>query len=72
MPHTISLRIPDDVYKKLKALCSDLDRNRSYLIKKAIEQYINDHIDYRMALDRLKVKDDKILSSKELRKKLGI
>ena len=72
MAHTISLRLKDEVYDKLNNLCEEMDRNKSYLIRKAIEQYIDEYSDYQIALERLRDKDNKIISSNELRNKIGL
>ena len=72
MPHTISLRLKDNIFEKLEFLCKDLDRNKSYIIKKALERYLEDYSDYQIALDRLRDKDDEIISSVEMRKRLEL
>ena len=71
LPTSVSIRIPDDIHAQLEEIAEDTDRSKSYLIKKAIEQYLNEFADYQLALDRLNDKDDEIISSKELRKRLG-
>ena len=43
-----------------------------FIIKSALVQYLDEYIDYQIALDRLKDKDDKIITSEDLRKELGI
>ena len=71
LPTSISLRIPDNIHEQLEEIAEDTDRSKSYLIKKAIEHYLEEFADYQMALDRLNDKNDDIISSKELRKRLG-
>ena len=71
LPTSISLRIPDNIHEQLEEIAEDTDRSKSYLIKKAIEHYLEEFADYQLALDRLNDKDDDIISSKELRKRLG-
>jgi RHH-type rel operon transcriptional repressor/antitoxin RelB len=66
----ISLRLPENIVSQLEAVADNTDRSRSYLIKKAIEKYLEEYADYQIALDRLHDKDDKIISSKEMRKRL--
>lgn len=60
------------VAKALDDLASALERPRTYLIREAIETYLKEYGDYRMALDRLLDKDDEIIESSELRRRLGI
>ena len=71
MSISISLRLPDDIHEQLEDVAEDTDRSKSYLIKKAIEQYLEEYADYQLALDRLNDKDDEIISSKEMRKRLA-
>ena len=71
MPVSISLRLPQTVHEQLKEIAEESDRSKSYLIRKAIERYLEEYADYRIALDRLHDKDDEIISLKELRKRLA-
>ncbi|MEE9115340.1 MAG: DUF6290 family protein [Thermoplasmata archaeon] len=71
MPAPISLRLPKVVHEQLEEIAEESDRTKSYLIRKAIERYLEEYADYRIALDRLYDKDDEIISSKELRKRLA-
>lgn len=41
MAHTISLRLQDDSFSRLEYLCQELERTKSYIIKKALEQYLD-------------------------------
>jgi RHH-type rel operon transcriptional repressor/antitoxin RelB len=68
----LSIRLPDDLAHRLEGLSSSLDRPKSYLIRKAIETYLAEYADYQAALDRLHDKDDAVVSSAALRKKLGL
>ena len=71
MPKAISLRLPESVHDQLEEIAEDTDRSKSYLIRKAIERYLEEYADYRIALERLHDKDDEIISPKELRKRLA-
>jgi len=71
IPISVSLRLPDDVHAQLEDIAEDTDRSKSYLIKKAIEQYLEEYADYQLAIDRLNNKDDEIISSDEMRKRLA-
>ena len=71
MSKAISLRLPEDIHEQLEEIAEDIDRSKSYLIRKAIERYLDEYADYRIALERLNDKDDEIISSKELRKRLA-
>ena len=72
MPHTISLRLKDGTFEKLGELSKELDRSKSYIVKKALDQYFDSYADYQIALDRFKDKDDKIISAEDMRDKLGL
>ena len=68
----LSVRLPEGVMHALDRVASDVDRPRSYLIRKAVESYLDEHAEYQIGLDRLRDKDDKVISGKELRKRLGL
>ncbi len=70
MSVAISLRLPAELEKAVRELSRAMDRPKTYLICKAIETYIRDYAEYQIALDRLHDKDDAILSSAELKKRL--
>ena len=71
MPVSLSLRLPDDSARALERLALSLDRSKTYIVRKALEAFLAEYADYHIALDRLRDKDDKVISSAELRKRLG-
>ncbi|MBI3312430.1 MAG: ribbon-helix-helix protein, CopG family [Candidatus Omnitrophica bacterium] len=68
----MSVRLPDQVMDALNRVASEVDRPRSYVVRKAVESYLDEYAEYRVAQDRLLHKGDKIISGKELRKRLGL
>ncbi len=72
MSKGVSVRLPDRVAGELEKLAASTERAKSYIIRKAIETYLLDHADYQIALNRLRDKDDAIISGSELRKRLGL
>ena len=72
MSSSLTIRIPEDIARRLDALARSLDRPKSYIVKKAMESYFDEYSDYLIALDRLHDKDDAIISSKELRRRLAL
>ena len=68
----LSVRLSDEVVHALDRVSSEGDRPRSYLIRKAVESYLDEYAEYQVGLDRLRDKDDKVISGKELRKRLGL
>ena len=47
---------------------ASLDR----IVRKALETYLAEYADYRVALDRLRDKEDAVISAAELRKRIGL
>jgi RHH-type rel operon transcriptional repressor/antitoxin RelB len=72
MNTAISVRLPKALADQLDSIAKETERPRSYIIQKAIESYIEDYADLQVALDRLHDKTDPVISSKELRKSLGL
>jgi len=72
MATLISLRLPDKILKPLTKLSEDAERPRTYFIIKALENYLDEYQDYQIAIERLHDRNDEIISSSELRKKLGV
>ncbi len=71
MSRSISVRLPDRTARALDELARATDRPKTYFIEKALESYLAEYADYQIALDRLRDKDDAILSAAELRKRIG-
>lgn len=72
MSTAISIRLPKDLSDDLEKLAKAIDRPKTYLVREAIETYVEEYGDYRMALDRLLDKDDEIVGGSELRRRLGV
>ena len=72
MSTAISIRLPKDLSDDLERLAKAIDRPKTYLVREAIETYVEEYGDYRMALDRLLDKDDEIVGGSELRRRLGV
>ena len=72
MATSITVRVPDDLVNQLDELAVSLERSRAYLVKKAMEMYLSEYADYLIALERLRDKDDDIISSQEMKNLLGI
>jgi len=71
MTTSISLRLPEDMHEMLEEIAGDTDRSKSYIILKAIAKYLDEYAEYQIALDRLNDKDDRIVTPKEMRKRLA-
>jgi len=72
MSKIITVRLPEEISDKLDDLSLEIRRKKSFIIKSALEQYLDEYADYQIALDRLKDKQDKIITSEDLREELGI
>lgn len=69
---TVSIRLPNGMAKALDAITRETERPKTFILKKALESYLEEYADYQIALDRLTDKNDLIISSKELRKALDL
>ena len=72
MSTAVSIRMPDELARQLDVIARETERPRSYIIQKALEQYLEDYADLQIALDRLNDRTDPVISGKELRKSLGL
>ena len=66
MSEPVSVRLPEDVAKRLEELAKSLDRPKTYIVTKALKEYLEEYEDYLIALHRLNDKDDRLVSEKEL------
>lgn len=64
--------MPDVLARELAHIADETERPRSFHIQKALESYIEDFADVQIALDRLRDQKDPVVSSRELRKALGL
>ena len=72
MSTAISVRLPKELAKRLDGIAKETERPRSFIIQKALESYIEDVADLQIALDRLHDTSDPVISTKEMRKSLGL
>ena len=66
MSDTVSVRLPEDIAKRLDELAKSLDRSKTYIVTKALREYLEEYEDYLIALNRLNDKNDRVISEKEL------
>ncbi|MGE5276957.1 MAG: ribbon-helix-helix protein, CopG family [Acidobacteriota bacterium] len=71
MSVSVSVRLADRTARTLEELARATDRPKTYFIEKALESYLAECADYQVALDRLRDKDDPIIPSAELRKRIA-
>jgi len=68
MTEAVSIRLPDDVAKRLDELAKSLDRPKTYIVTKALREYLEEYEDYLIALHRLNDKNDRVISERDLLK----
>jgi len=56
----------------LKSLSETIDRSKAYIIKKALQAYLEDYSDYLIAQERLNDKNDRVVSCDEMRELIGL
>ncbi len=66
----VTARLPDDLVAVLDEAARRLGRSRAELIRKALEYYLDDVEDLRLALERLQDPDDPVLDWEEVRRDL--
>lgn len=66
MTEAVSVRLPEDIAKRLDELAKSLDRPKTYIVTKALKEYLEEYEDYLIALHRLNDKDDRVVTEKEL------
>lgn len=71
----MTIRLPEEMEKRLSQLAKETHRTKSYYVKRAIEAFLDDQEDYLAALasyeDYLQ-SGKKSISLEELEKKLGL
>jgi RHH-type rel operon transcriptional repressor/antitoxin RelB len=71
----MTIRLPEETEKRLSKLAENTHRSKSYYVRRAIEEFLDDQEDYLAALasyeDYLK-SGKKSISLEELEKKLGL
>ena len=69
---TVSVRLPDALAARLEGVAREAERSKFFIIQKAIEAYLEDYVDLRIALERLRDPADAAIGGKELRASLGL
>ncbi len=72
MTVTLSVRLPKDLADELEEVAELLDRPKTYVVRKALKEYLDEYADYLIALERLRDKDDETISAEEMRERLGL
>ena len=72
MKNTILVNIKDRLKKRVYKLAKESKKDTSFHVNKALEYYLDELEDLKEAMSRLKNGQDKVISSKDLRKSLGL
>jgi RHH-type rel operon transcriptional repressor/antitoxin RelB len=67
MNTALSIRLPKSMKIDLDKLARTTKRPRSFHIQRALENYIQEFADVRIALDRLRNNQDPVISGRKLR-----
>jgi len=72
MGKALSIRMSDSMAERLELLSMEINRSKAYIIKSALKKYFDEYADYQVALDRIRDKDDRIISPEEMRELFDI
>ena len=68
----LTLKLPADLENRLNQLSEKTKRPKSFYMREALIEYLEEYEDAFLSLDRLNKKNAKFLSTKELEKSLGL
>jgi RHH-type rel operon transcriptional repressor/antitoxin RelB len=68
----LSVRLPEETYRRLSRLSEKTKRTKTSFIKEMIEESLEEYEEAYTALDRLNEKNAKYLTTEELEKELGL
>lgn len=68
---TLTVRLDEAQERALEQLAADTGRTKSYYVKQALNQFLEDRADYLTALAVLE-KEERAYSAAEVRRELGI
>ncbi len=66
MTEAVSVRLAENTARRLAELAQVLERPKTYIITKALQEYLEEYEDYLIAMHRLNDKTDRALSETEL------
>ena len=72
MSTTVTVRLRDEIAHLLDEIARETERSRSFHVQKAVVAYLEEFADAQVALDRLRDKDDPVITAREMRKVLGL
>jgi len=72
MSTALSVRLPDNLAKELSNIAVATERSKSFLVQKALEEYLQNQADLQVSIDRLRDISDPIISIEAMREKIGL
>jgi len=66
----VTARLPDELVAKADLAAKQLKRSRAQLLRQALEYYLDDFEDLRLALDRLSDPADAVLDWEDVKREL--
>ena len=66
----VTARLPDDLVAKADQAAKQLNRSRAQILRQALEYYLDDFEDLRLALDRLNDPADPVLDWEDVKREL--
>jgi RHH-type rel operon transcriptional repressor/antitoxin RelB len=67
----LAVRLPKELEQKLERVAQETHRSKSYYIRKALEQFLEDREDYLLAIARLEENNPRV-SYEKMRTDLGL
>lgn len=67
----IAIRLPKELETRLEKVANETQRSKSYYIRKALEQFLEDREDYLLAVARLE-ENNPCIPYEKVRKELGL
>lgn len=67
-----AFRIEESLAKKLAQLAEETQRTEKYFVQEALEHYFSEYEDCRIGKERFHDPKSKVITSKEMRKRLGV
>ncbi|MFH1856954.1 MAG: DNA-binding protein [Candidatus Omnitrophota bacterium] len=67
-----AFRLPEELAKQLSVLAKATHRSEKFYVTEALSLYLKDYADAQIAKDRFNDPKSKIISTKEMRKRLGV
>lgn len=68
----LTVKLPADLEDRLNRLSEKTKRPKSFYLREALAEYLEEYEDSFLALDRLNKRNAKFLGTKELEKDLGL